>query len=161
VTARSCTPPRGVQPRPGFLARVLATLLALLIAAPLAAQPAPPGDVATLARDVERVESLRQIKGLQRLYAQYAQYGLWTEIGALFAPQAQFTFDGQVRQGQTMSGPAQIAAFLRARYGGGHEGLEPGDTRLMMIEQPVIRLAANGREATGRWAELIFLGGNG
>jgi hypothetical protein len=41
------------------------------------------------------------------------------EIGALFAPQAQFTFDGQVRQGQTMTGPEQIAAFLRTRYGGG------------------------------------------
>ncbi|MBO9499902.1 MAG: serine hydrolase [Novosphingobium sp.] len=141
--------------------RALAGLLALLLAAPLAAQPAPAGDVAALARDVERVESLRAIKDLQRLYAQYAQYGLWSEIGALFAPEAPFTFDGQVRQGQTMTGPDEIAGFLRARYGGGHEGLEPGDTRLMMIEQPVIRLAANGREATGRWAVLIFLGGKG
>jgi CubicO group peptidase (beta-lactamase class C family) len=166
VTAQTCTPSRGTSPRPGLLARSLAVLLggfALLLATPLAAQPAPSEDraVAELARDVGRVESLRAIKTLQRLYAQYAQYGLWDEIGALFAPGAQFSFDGQVRQGQTMTGPAEIAAFLRARYGGGHEGLEPGDTRLMMIEQPVVMLAPNGREATGRWAVLIFLGGSG
>jgi hypothetical protein len=112
----------------------LAALACLAVSAvrPVAAQPADRG-VAELARDVERVESLRTIKTLQRIYAQYAQYGLWSEIGTLFAPQAQFTFDGQVRQGQTMTGPQEIAAFLRARYGGGHEVLEPGDTRLMMI----------------------------
>lgn len=154
---------RGQAPRfSRVLGAVLATF-ALILARPLGAQDLPPEGlaVAELARDVERVESLRAIKTLQRLYAQYAQFGLWTEIGALFAPQAQFTFDGQVRQGQTMTGPAEIAAFLRRRYGGGHEGLEPGDTRLMMIEQPVVTLAPNGREATGRWAVLIFLGGPG
>jgi hypothetical protein len=163
VTLPACTAPRGTGPRRGFLARALAGLFALLLAAPLAAQPARPDDraVAALARDLERVESLRAIKTLQRLYAQYAQYGLWSEIGDLFAPDAPFTFDGQVRRGQTMTGPEQIAAFLRARYGGGHDGLEPGDTRLMMIEQPVVLLAPNGREATGRWAALIFLGGKG
>lgn len=158
------SPPRGTAPRPGLLARGLAGLLsalALLLAAPLAAQPADERAVAELARDVERVESLRAIKTLQRLYAQYAQYGLWNQIGALFAPHAPFTFDGQVRQGQTMTGPEEIAAFLRARYGGGHEGLESGDTRLMMIEAPVVTLAPNGREATGRWSVLVFLGGGG
>jgi CubicO group peptidase (beta-lactamase class C family) len=158
VTVRTCDAPR--------LARAVAGVLAacaLLFATPLRAQDMPPDGraLAELARDVERVESLRAIKSLQRLYAQYAQYGLWSQVGDLFAPDAPFTFDGQIRQGQTATGPEHIAAFLRGRYGGGHEGLEPGDTRLMMIEQPVIRLAPNGREATGRWAVLIFLGGKG
>ena len=31
----------------------------------------------------------------------------------------------------------------------------------MMIETPVIRLASNGRAATGRWSVLVFLGGGG
>jgi hypothetical protein len=146
----------------GSLVRALVAACALAaVACPAAAQVPDGQALPALARDVERVESLRAIKTVQRLYAQYAQYGLWSEIGDLFAPQAQFTFDGQVRQGQTMTGPGQIAAFLRTRYGGGHEGLEPGDTRLMMIEQPVVTLAPNGREATGRWAVLIFLGGGG
>ncbi|HEY6817031.1 MAG TPA: serine hydrolase [Croceibacterium sp.] len=162
----TCLPPRGGEPRSRRLApafRALAAAIALLVAALPAAAQTPREDraLAELARDVERVESLRAIKTLQRLYAQYAQYGLWSEIGALFAPQAPFTFDGQVRQGQTMRGPEEIAAFLRARYGGGHEGLEPGDTRLMMIDAPVMHLAPNGREATGRWSVLIFLGGKG
>ncbi len=163
MTARTCDALRGPVPRSPLLARVLGAVfaaLALVFATPLAAQPDDRA-LAELARDTERVESLRAIKTLQRTYAQYAQYGLWSEIGALFAADAPFTFDGQVRQGQTMHGPQEIAAFLRARYGGGHDGLEPGDTRLMMIEQPVVMLAPNGREATGRWAVLIFLGGKG
>lgn len=137
---------------------VIAALFAVLAAGPLAAQ-GEGSPLAELARDVERVESLRAIKTLQRNYAQYAQYGLWEQVGALFAPDAPFTFDGQVRQGQTAVGPQQIAGFLRGRYGAGHEGLEPGDARLFMIDAPLVTLAPNGREATGRWSVLIFIGG--
>ena len=145
------------------LLAALASLALLVTGRPVAAQDPPAGDraLAELARDVDRAESLRRIKTLQHLYSQYAQYGLWTEIGALFAPDARFTFDGQIRQGQTMTGPAEIAGFLRARYGGGHEGLLPGDTRMLLVETPLILLAPNGNEATGRWAVLNFIGGNG
>ncbi len=140
------------------LARLLALVLMAGAAVPAAAQ-AQGSELATLARDVERVESVRAIKALQYRYAQYAQFGLWDAIGGLFGPRAPFTFDGQVRQGQTMTGPAEIAAFLRNRYGGGHDGLEPGDTRLFMIDAPLVTLAPSGREATGRWSALIFIGG--
>ncbi|MEO6153902.1 MAG: nuclear transport factor 2 family protein [Croceibacterium sp.] len=143
------------------LAFIFAASLAGL--APLSAQPAIPPNASfdALARDVSRVESLRQIKTVQRLYAQYAQYGLWDQIGGLFASTARFTFDGQVKQGQTMAGPAQIAAFLRGRYGGGHEGLQAGDTRLLLMDAPLVTIAPNGREATGRWSVLNFIGGGG
>src|SRR5690606_27291239 len=120
-------------------------------------QEPPRGEdpVASLARDVDRAESLRAIKTLQRLYAHYAQFGLWREVGDLFAPDGSFGFDGQIMPGQTVRGPAAIAAFLRGRYGGGHEGLEPGDVRTMMIEAPLISLSPDGRSARGRWYILI------
>ena len=108
------------------LLRLLALVVLALMAAPAAAQREG-SDLAQLARDVGRVEDLRAIKDLQRRYAQYAQFGMWTEIGALFAPTAQFTFDGQIRQGQTATGPDEIAAFLRTRYGGGHDGIAFGE----------------------------------
>jgi len=138
--------------------RLLALVCIALLAQPAAAQREG-SDFAVLARDVGRVEDLRAIKDLQRRYAQYAQFGMWNEIGALFAPTAQFSFDGQIRQGQTATGPVEIAAFLRTRYGGGHEGIQFGDTRLFMIDTPLVTLAPNGREATGRWSALMFIGG--
>src|SRR5207253_689464 len=138
------------------LAFVIAAFAGL---APLSAQtPFPPSE---LSRDVSRLENLRQIKNLQRTYAQFAQYGLWEEIGGLFAPDARFTFDGLVKQGQTMNGAQEIVRFLRGRYGGGHEGLQAGDTRLMLFEAPLVTIAPNGREATGRWSVLSFIGGGG
>jgi hypothetical protein len=154
-----------ILPRWSGARRALAFVLLAGLAGlgPLSAQSAQPREQALneLARDVTRLESIRRIKDLQRLYAQYAQYGLWDHVAALFAPDARMTFDGQVRQGQTMDGPAQIAAFLRGRYGGGHEGLQAGDTRLMLIDAPLVTLAGNGREATGRWSVLSFIGGGG
>ena len=77
--------------------RLLALMLLALVTTPAAAQREG-SDLKVLARDVGRVEDLRAIKDLQRRYAQYAQFGMWNEIGALFAPAAQFTFDGQIRQ---------------------------------------------------------------
>src|SRR5688572_392774 len=73
-----------------------------------------------LARDVDRVESVRDVKRLQHSYAQYAQYGLWNEVGALFAPDGSFVFDGMIKPAQTVTGPNEIAGFLRTRYGGGY-----------------------------------------
>jgi hypothetical protein len=145
--------------------RALAFLIAAAFAglAPVSAQVQVSGGnpMAELSRDVSRVESLRQIKDLQRLYAQYAQYGLWNQVGGLFASDARFTFDGQVKQGQTMNGAQEIVRFLRGRYGGGHEGLQAGDTRLIVYEAPLVTIAPNGREATGRWSVLSLIGGGG
>ena len=114
-----------------------------------------------LARDVDRTESLRAVLNLQRTYAQYAQAGLWTEVGALFAPDGSFVFDGLIKPEQTAKGPAAIAGFLRTRYGGGHEGLKADGLSTMMIDAPVANLSADGDSAKVRWETWIFHGPGG
>lgn len=131
--------------------------LALLLSVPARADPA----LDSFAQDLSRTESLRAVRALQDSYAQYAQYGLWKEVGALFSPQGQFVFDGQIKPAQTAAGPAAIAAFLRARYGGGREGLAADGLSAMMIDSPVINLSADGNSAKARWQTLIYHGHDG
>jgi hypothetical protein len=111
-----------------------------------------------LARDVDRVESLRAVLNLQRTYAQYAQAGLWNDVGALFAVDGRVVFDGLVMPEQTAKGPAAIAAFLRARYGGGYDGLKANGLSTMMIDAPVANLSIDGNSAKVRWEAWIFHG---
>ncbi|MEO5923563.1 MAG: nuclear transport factor 2 family protein [Bryobacteraceae bacterium] len=115
----------------------------------------------SLARDVDRAESVRAVKTLQSSYAQYAQYGLWTDAGALFGPSGSFVFDGMVQAAQTAKGPAAIASFLRARYGGDKEGLTAGGLSTMFIDAPVVNLSVDGESAKGRWQAIIFHGHGG
>src|SRR5262245_60947432 len=93
-------------------------LCAVLVLA-LAGRAAADTALDELARAVERTESLRAVLNLQRLYAHYAQAGRWNDVGALFASDGRFVFDGLIKTEQTASGPKAIAAFLRTRYGGG------------------------------------------
>jgi hypothetical protein len=130
---------------------------ACVLAFPLRADDA----LDALARDVDRTESLRAVKTLQNSYAQYAQYGLWNEVAALFIRDGSFVFDGLVKPGQTAQGPAAIAAFLRARYGGGREGATADGLSTLLIESPVVNLAADGESAKARWQALIFHGHGG
>jgi hypothetical protein len=130
-------------------------LLVLVMAATAHADAA----LDALARDLDRTESIRAVKRLQHSYAQYAQYGLWNELGALFARDGSFVFDGLVKQpAGTARGPAAIAAFLRNRYGGGREGHEAGSLSAMMIDSPVVNLDADGNSAKARWQAIIFHG---
>lgn len=142
----------------------LAISAACLCAAQLfaaAAEPEAGPALDTLARDVDRTESLRAVLNLQRTYAQYAQAGLWEDVGALFAPEGTFTFDGLIKPQQTVKGPAAIAAFLRTRYGGGYEGLKADGLSTMMIDAPVANLAADGNSAQVRWESWTFHGARG
>ena len=132
----------------------LCAMFALLPALPVCAD----GELDEFARDVDRVESVRAVKTLQASYAQYAQYGLWNEIGALFARDGNFVFDGMVKPGHTAKGPEAIAAFLRTRYGGGYEGVKADSLSTMLIDSPVINLAPDGNGAKVRWQTLIFHG---
>jgi hypothetical protein len=132
----------------------LCATLALFIALPLHADT----ELDSFARDVERVESVRAVKRLQASYAQYAQYGLWNEVGALFSRDGKFVFDGLVKQAQTATGPAAIAAFLRTRYGGGREGLRADSLSSMMIDSPVVNLSSDGNSARARWQAILFHG---
>ena len=115
----------------------------------------------SFARDVDRVESVRAVKHLQASYSQYAQYGLWKEVGALFAADGSFVFDGMVKPAQTVKGPAEIAGFLRARYGGGYEGAKSDGLSAMLIDAPVVNLSADGESAKARWQAIIFHGHRG
>jgi hypothetical protein len=137
--------------------RLICALGALSLAVPAQADPA----LDSFARDVSRTEGVRAVKTLQRSYAQYAQFGLWDQIGALFASDGTFVFDGQVTPGETAKGPAAIAAFLRNRYGGGGEGLQPDGLSSMFIENPVVNLSADGTSAKARWDVMIFHGHDG
>src|SRR5690606_29627007 len=74
------------------------------------------------------------------------------------APSSRSAFDGLVGPGQTAEGPAAIAAFLRSRYGGGKEGIEADSLSTMLIESPVVHLAADGERAKARWQAMIFHG---
>ncbi len=135
------------------LASICATL-ALFLALPVSADAGLDG----VARDVDRTESLRAVKTLQSSYAQYAQYGLWNEVGALFARDGSFVFDGMIKPVQTAKGPGAIAAFLRTRYGGGHEGLKADSLSTLFIDAPVVNLSTGGNDAKARWQALIFHG---
>lgn len=132
----------------------LLTILALLCAP--AVQAASTLD--ELARDLDRTESIRAVKTLQSAFAQYAQYGLWNEVGALFAPQGRFVFDGLIKPAETATGPAAIASFLRSRYGGGKEGVAADSLSALFIDSPVVNLAADGESAKARWQVIIFHG---
>jgi hypothetical protein len=135
----------------------LLVLLLVLAAVPVRAEDT----LADLARDVERTESVRAVKDLQREYAQLAQHGQWTTIGDLFAPDGRFVFDGLIEDAQTFSGREEIAAFLRNRYGGGHEGLTEADVSTLLIDEPLITLASDGKSAKGRWSGFFLLAHGG
>ena len=62
---------------------------------------------------------------------------------------------------QTAKGPAAIAAFLRARYGGGKDGLSADGLSSMFIDNPLVNLSADGNSAKARWNALIFHGHGG
>src|SRR6188768_1800381 len=137
--------------------RTSCAVLALFLAVPAHADQG----LDTFARDVARTEGVRAVLNLQHSYAQYAQYGLWNEVGALFAPSATFTFDGLVMPAQTAKGPAAIAAFLRARYGGGQDGLRAEGLSTMFIDNPLVNLSPDAGSAKARWNALIFHGHEG
>jgi hypothetical protein len=135
----------------------ICAMLALFLALPVHADAELDG----FARDVERTEGIRAVKRLQSSFAQYAQYGLWDEVGALFARDGSFVFDGLVRQAQTSRGPQAISTFLRTRYGGGEEGMKADGLSAMMIDSPVVHLSADGGTARARWQAMIFHGHGG
>ena len=126
---------------------------ALLVAMPTAAQvPVAPQDIDALAHDVARVEALRDVKDLQRAYAQYAQFGLWEEMAALFASDAELVWGEQ-----TLRGRDAIAGWLRTRMGG-TRGLTAGAMRTELIDQPLANLSADGTGAQVRWMFLALSG---
>jgi len=136
---------------------VICAALALFAASAVWADPA----LDAFARDVDRTESVRAVKTLQRSFSQYAQAGLWAEVGTLFSPDGQFVFDGAVKPAEISKGTTAIAAFLRNRYGGGHEGVTADGLSAIMTESPVVNVAPDGNSAKARWQTIIYYGHGG
>src|SRR5690606_9016641 len=98
----SCNTGSGVTSRDCFVsqegtmsARILSFALTFVASIALPAASFAQSALDELAREVDRAESMRAVKNLQRTYAHYAQYGLWNEMGALFAENGQYIFDGE------------------------------------------------------------------
>jgi hypothetical protein len=106
-----------------------------------------------LALNVERAESVRAVKRLQETYAQYSQFGLWTDMAALFADDAQLSYGADNERGR-----AAIEKYFVARFGEGTHGLKPGGLHTQMVLRPLINISADGQSAKGRWWEFSMTG---
>src|SRR5262245_46446774 len=109
-----------------------------------------------LAQNVERAESVRAVKRLQEAYAQYSQFGLWTDMAALFADNAQLSYGKDNEQGR----PA-IQNYFVTTFGEGRQGLKPGALHTQMVLRPLINVSADGQTAKGRWWEFSMTGQQG
>ncbi len=134
-------------------AAVVGLCFAALGLAPARAADASSARIARLSLEVQRTEDIRAVRKLQTAYAQYSQAALWTQMASLFAE------DGVAAYGaETSKGPAAIAAFYKARWGGGHEGLIAGQLHTQLVDAPVLNLAVDGKTAKGRWYQFSLLG---
>src|SRR5262245_46271567 len=102
-----------------------------------------------LALNVERAESVRAVKRVQETYAQYSQFGLWTDMAALFADNAQLSYGKDAEQGRQA-----IQNYFLTRFGEGTQGLKPGGLHTQMVLRPLVNVSADGQTAKGRWWEL-------
>src|SRR4029079_16220815 len=82
--------------------------VSLLVVLSLTAAPHADSALDDLARDVDRTESLRAVLNLTRVYDQHAQAASWNAVGALFAADGRFVFDGLIKPEQTIKGPSAI-----------------------------------------------------
>src|SRR5438132_722650 len=71
-----------------------------------------------LAQNVERAESVRAAKRVQETYAQYSQFGLWTDMAALFAENAQLSYGNDNERGRQA-----IQNYFLTKFGEGTNGL--------------------------------------
>ena len=106
-----------------------------------------------LAQNVERAESVRAVKRLQETYAQYSQFGLWTDMAALFADDAQLSYGKDNERGREA-----IQNYFLARFGEGTHGLKPRGLHTQMVLRPLINVSADGQSAKGRWWEFSMTG---
>ena len=107
-----------------------------------------------LAQNVERAESVRAVKRLQETYAQYSQFGLWTDMAALFADNAQLVYG----KDNPVQGRAAIQSYFLNAFGEGTHGLKPGGLQTRMVLRPLVNVSADGQTAKGRWWEFSMTG---
>ena len=136
----------------------LALLVALGVLHVAVAGDSSPGNgaaarVLRLAQNVERAESVRAVKRVQETYAQYSQFGLWTDMAALFADNAQLSYGKDNEQGREA-----IQNYFLTKFGEGTHGLKPGGLHTQMVLRPLINVSADGQSAKGRWWEFSMTG---
>ena len=149
-----------------LLRRPLSNGLALLVVAlgalqVVVAEDASPSmsaaaRVSRLAQNVERAESVRAVKRVQETYAQYTQFGLWTDMAALFADNAQLSYGKDNVQGRQA-----IQQYFLTTFGEGRDGLKPGGLHTQLVFRPLINVSADGQTAKGRWWEFSMTGQHG
>src|SRR5262245_42248627 len=93
-----------------------------------------------LAQNVERAESVRAVKRVQEAYAQYSQFGLWTDMAALFADNAQLSYGKDNAQGRQA-----IQQYFLTTFGEGTHGLKAGGLHTQMVLRPLINVSADGQ----------------
>ncbi len=106
---------------------------------------------------VERLADEQQIENLQRIYGYYVDRGYWDQAADLFADQATF----EVAQRGVYVGRTHIRAALAHES---PQGLVPGWLNDHIQLQPVVTVAADGRQAWIRSREFSMtgrLGGEG
>lgn len=109
-----------------------------------------------LSQKVARLESLREIKDLDRTFAQLAQFGHFQRMAALFAA------DGTLQWGDEIATGRNAIQNWLITDAGAMNGIAAGSLNFMIIDNPSVTLAPDGRTARGRWNGLRFMGdGNG
>jgi len=135
---------------------LLVALVALQVVVAGDASPSAAARVHRLAQNVERAESVRAVKRLQETYAQYSQFGLWTDMAALFADNAELSYGTDTERGRQA-----IQSYFLARFGEGTHGLKPGGLHTQMVLRPLINVSADGQSAKGRWWQFSMTGQHG
>src|SRR5262249_39188634 len=88
-----------------------------------------------LAQNVERAESVRAVKRVQESYAQYSQFGLWTDMAALFADNAQLSYGRDNEHTREA-----IAQSFLTTFGEGTQGLKPGGLHAPIVLGPLVHV---------------------
>ncbi len=146
--------------RTGFV--LSAALLAFGLAAtnlstPAFAQQSVETRLQTYRDRVARLEDQNAIENLQALYGYYFDKGMWSEVSDLFSRNGRFEYG----QRGVYAGKARIQKSLLLF---GPERLASGHLNNHMQLQAVIKVAPDGKTATGRWQGMIMLsepGANG
>ena len=110
-------------------------------------------EILRLERAVERLEASRAVKHLQRAYGFYMDRALWQEASDLFAADATL----EIGSDGVYAGRERIREYLRRASGGG-KGMPWGRLAEHYQLQPVVHIAADGLNASGRWRDFGLLG---
>ena len=106
------------------VALVALAALQLVVASQTSPSTSSAARIHRLAQNVERAESVRAVKRVQETYAQYSQFGMWADMAALFADNAQLSYGKGAAQGRQA-----IQNYFLATFGEGTDGLKPGDRK--------------------------------